>query len=139
MKDGILPHGWITVSTSDGHNVILSTDVLYSVCTSDHIPICIGVSLELVPKVEGSTTRECKTITCDKFSDGCIKGCAEATKYNLKNVNIPHDAIICNDVNCTDDADIFAINVYYDNIIESMTNANYELVGRQVAGQNTQM
>ena len=48
------------VSTSDGHNVIQSIDVLYSVCTSDHIPICIDVSLELVPQVEGLSTHECQ-------------------------------------------------------------------------------
>ena len=106
------------VSTSGGHNVIQSIDVLF--CTSDHIPICIDVSLELVPQVEGLLTHECKRIGWDRVSDDCINGNAEATKYNLKNVNIPHDAIICNNVNCTDDAHISAINLFYDNINESM-------------------
>ena len=41
------------VSTSDGHDVIQNINVLYSLCTSDHIPMCIDVSLELVPQVEG--------------------------------------------------------------------------------------
>ena len=119
------------VSTSDGHNVIQSIDVLYSFCTSDHIPICIDVSLELVPQVEGLSTHECQKISWDRVSDECINSYAEATKCNLKNVNIPHDAIICNNVNCTDDAHISAINLFYDNIIESMKNANDELVSRQ--------
>ena len=119
------------MSTSDGHNIIPSTDVLYSFCTSDHIPICVDVSLELVAQVEGSSTQECKQISWDKFSDDCIKGYTEATKYKLENVNSPHDAIICNDVNYTDDAHISVINVFYDNIIESMTNVSDELVGRQ--------
>ena len=39
-------------------------------------------------------------------------------------------AIICNDVNGTDDAHISAINMFYDNIIES-SDASYELVSRQ--------
>ena len=103
------------VSTSDGHNVIQSIYVLYSVCTSDHIPICIDVSLELVPQVEGLSTHECQKISWDRVSDECINSYAEATKCNLKNVNIPHDAIICNNVNCTDDAHISAINLFYDN------------------------
>ena len=98
--------------------------------TSDHIPICIDVSLELVPHVEGLSTHECKQISWDRVSDECINSYAEAKKCNLKNVNIPHDAIICNNVNCTDEAHISAINLFYDNIIESMTNANDELVIR---------
>ena len=61
------------MSTSDGHNVIQSIDVLYSVCTSDHIPICIDVSLELVPQVEGLSTHECQKICWDRVSDECIK------------------------------------------------------------------
>ena len=77
-----------------------------------------------------------KKITWDTFNDGRINGYTEATKYNLENVNIPHDAIISNDVNCTDDAHISAINVFYDNIIESTTIASDELVIRQVVGQN---
>ena len=48
------------MSTSDGHSVIQNIDVVYSFCTSDHIPICIDVSLELVPQVEGLSTHECK-------------------------------------------------------------------------------
>ena len=37
------------VSTSDGHDVIQNINVSYSSCTSDHIPMCIDGSLELVP------------------------------------------------------------------------------------------
>ena len=48
------------VCTSDGCNVILNIDLLYSFYTSDHIPICIDVSLELVPQVECLSTHECK-------------------------------------------------------------------------------
>ena len=49
-----------SVCTSDGCNVILNIDLLYSFYTSDHIPICIDVSLELVPQVECLSTHECK-------------------------------------------------------------------------------
>ena len=55
-----------------------------------------------------------------------INGYAEATKYNLENVNIPQDAIICNDVNCTYNAHIAAIHVFDDTSIESMANASDE-------------
>ena len=52
------------------------------------------------------------------------------TKFNLKHLNIPYDAFICNNVNCTDGAHISAINLFYANIIESMKNASDELVSR---------
>ena len=71
----------------------------------------------MLPWSQCYRAHECKQNSWDKVSDGCINGYAEATKCNLENVNIPHDAIICNDVNCTDDAHISAINVFYDNNI----------------------
>ena len=46
-------------------------------------------------------------------------------------INLPHDAIICNNVNYTDDAHIYAINVLYDGLIELMSNASDELVSQQ--------
>ena len=95
-------------------------DVLYRFCTSDHIPIYIDVSLELVPQFEGLLTHECNGISWDRGSDDCINDYAEATKFNLKNVNIPYDAFICNNVNCIDGAHISAIYQFYVNIIESM-------------------
>ena len=48
------------VSTSDGRDVIQIINVLYNSCTSDHIPMCIEVSLEPVPQVGGSPTHDCK-------------------------------------------------------------------------------
>ena len=97
---------------------------------------CIGFvrqitfRMELVPQFEGLLTHECNGISWDRGSDDCINVYAEATKFNLKNVNIPYDAFICNNVNCTDDAHISAINQFYANIIESMKNASDELVSR---------
>ena len=44
---------------------------------------------------------------------------------------MPHDAIICNNVNCEDDAYISAINVLYDDLIEIMSKAGNELVSQQ--------
>ena len=82
--------------------------------------MCIEVSLELVPQVGGSPIHECKKISWGQFSDNCINGYAKATKSNLENVNLPHDVIICNNVNCTDDAYIYAINVLYDDLIKIM-------------------
>ena len=85
------------LSTSDDHNVIQNIDVMYSICRSDHIPLCIDISHQ----VEGSSTQECKQISCDKLS-----GYADATKSNLQHVSIPHYTIICNDVNSTDDSHV---------------------------------
>ena len=44
---------------------------------------------------------------------------------------MPHDAIIYNNVNCTDDAHKSVINVLYDDLIEVMSNASDKMVSRQ--------
>ena len=84
-----------------------------------------------MPEVGGSPIHECKKISWGQFSDNCINGYAKATKNNPENINLPHDAIICNNVNYTDDAHISAINVLHDDLIELMSNANDELVSQQ--------
>ena len=61
-----------------------------------------------------------------QFSDNCINSYAKAKKNNLEN-----GAIICNNVNYTNDAQISAINVLYDDVIELMPNASDELVSQQ--------
>ena len=61
-----------------------------------------------------------KNISWGQFSENCINGSAKAKKNNLENVTLPHDAIICNNVNYIDDAHISAINVLYDDLIELM-------------------
>ena len=76
------------MSTSDGHDVIQNRNVLHNSCTSDHIPMCIEVSLELVPLVGGTPIHKCKKISWGQFSDNCINGYAKATKNNLENVNL---------------------------------------------------
>ena len=91
----------------------------------------IEVSMELVLEVGGSPIHECKKISWGQFSDNCINGYAKATKNNPENINLPHDAIVCNNVNYTDDAHISAINVLHDDLIELMSNANDELVSQQ--------
>jgi len=101
------------VPTSDSHSVIQNLDVSYSFCTSDHVSTRTGVSLEPMTQVEGSSTQGCKKISWDNFNCGCIIG------YNLENVNSATDARMT------------AINVLYDNIIESMTNASNELISQQ--------
>ena len=111
------------MSTSDGHDVIKNINVLYNSCTSDHIPMCLEVSLELVPHV--------KKISWTNLVTTVLMVMLRQQKNNLENVNLPHDAIICNSVNCTDDAHISAINVLYHDLIEIMSNASDELVIRQ--------
>ena len=66
-----------------------------------------------MPQVERTSNNEFQKINCCQFSDHSIEDYANATMDNLENVIIPLDAIICNDVNCTNDAHISAINVLY--------------------------
>lgn len=70
---------------------------------SDRLPMSI------VPQVESSSTKECKSIRWDQFSDFCINDSTKVTKYNLENVNIPGDSIIYNDVNSIEDEHISMI------------------------------
>ena len=49
----------------------------------DHIPAYNYVNLELVLQVEGSSTQECKKISWEQFSDGCIEAYAVLRQQNI--------------------------------------------------------
>ena len=69
------------------HGVIQNMNICYKSCISDHTSGCIEILLELLPRVEGTSNNEYQKT---------IEDYTNTTKYNLENVIIPHDAIICN-------------------------------------------
>ena len=106
-------------------------NVWYESYTSDHMLVYIEILLVLVPHVDGTSNNEFQKIKCCQFSGRCIEDYANATMDNLANVIIPLDAIICNDVNCTNDAHISYINVLHDDLIEVISSASDNMISRQ--------
>ena len=88
------------VSTQDGHNIINSMLVDYQLSCRDHIPIVLVLSLDKLPSVEDEINEVFSRIDWGNCSPIKLREFSLMSDLYLSRVEIPTDAIECNNINC---------------------------------------
>ena len=119
---------WIDhcVSSKDGHDIIHDMDILYPESTGDHVHLRVGVSIERIPTLDESSSNSINRLDWSRLSKSDIDSYTLLTDAILGKVHTPVVALNCRNVDCTDPSHVAEVNLFYENLISSITSADTE-------------
>ena len=117
------------VSTQDGHNVISSMYVDYSLSFRDHIPLVMKLALDKLPAVEDDTNDVLPRVKWDSYDAIKLREYSLMSDINISRLYIPITALECRNVNCNNKMHITQIKQLYDNISKCLTDASSTVFG----------
>ena len=113
------------VSTEDAHNAISSIEILHDFVSSDHLPLCVTLSLDL-DKVNVTDESTAKPKPCwDKASKEELDKYFHESNELFKNIDI--GIAVCTDSNCNCDTHYRCIDRLYSDIVASLHQASNKL------------
>jgi hypothetical protein len=121
---------WIDhiVSTISAHEIIRNIEVLYNFVTSDHLPVCMEIALDLVHLDICQSSNSVSSIKWDALGDQDLTEFKENSDKLLAEVHINHALLLCNNIECSDPSHLSAINRLYNEIAESLLGASSSLM-----------
>ena len=113
------------VSTEDAHNAISSIEILHDFVSSDHLPLCVTLSLDL-DKVNVTDESTVKPKPCwDKASKEELDKYFHESNELFKNIDI--GIAVCTDSNCNCNTHYRCIDRLYYDIVASLHQASNKL------------
>lgn len=96
-------------------------EICYELATSDHIPIVAQLDVENVPLLSrnNNAASGCK-LDWSKLSNEVVAEYSLRTENLLNNIALPHEALICTDMNCKDVQHVEKICAMYDCIVKCL-------------------
>ena len=88
------------VTSSSIHQAIAHASVLYGFVTSDHQPLAVTINSCKLPKIIQTadiSNFDNTKVNCNEFTPKQKQTCATLSKTNLLKINLPMEAIHCND------------------------------------------
>lgn len=107
--------------TSDAHAAIVNMRIEYNMATFDHMPLFINMKLENIPKltpISGPVNGE--SLDWSRLSWEEVNKYTQSTDQCLKNIELPKDAILCRDVNCTNQDHGAQLCHLYDSVLNAI-------------------
>ena len=88
------------ICTADAHDHLMETEILYSLATTDHISLSMILDLDSLPEVSSYETHEQRKVDWARLTEYDVWKYNSLTDRSLSNIDIPIDAILCNNINC---------------------------------------
>ena len=109
------------VCTADAHASLEKLEICYDLAISDHIPIAMMLNVDNVPLLadNGNTVNPGK-LDWAKLSKEDIDRYAAQTDSLIHNIELPRDALMCLNMNCTDPQHVADLCNMYDNITSAL-------------------
>ena len=98
--------------------------VMYDLCVSDHIPVCLNIDFDHIPMVTVSHDATLRKLDWTRLSKNDIVNYTNLTDFELSKVNTPSSALRCTNVNCEDESHRNSINCLYNDIVSAIMSAN---------------
>ena len=117
------------VSTQDGHNIINDIQIEYPLSCRDHIPLTIVLGLDKLPSVEDEINAVSPKINWDNCDPTKLKEFSLMSDVCLSKIQIPYEAIQCNNINCKVEDHTYKLKVFYDSICKSLVDASKIVFG----------
>ena len=117
------------VSTQDGHNIINDMQIEYQLSCRDHIPLTLILGLDKLPSVEDEVNGVSPKINWDNCNPSKLKEFSLMSEICLSKIQIPHEAIQCDNINCNLEDHTSKLKVLYDNICKCLVDASNIVFG----------
>ena len=115
------------VSSNDCHAAIEKISMLYNITDEDHIPLLVHIKVDNIPKVSNETNDVIPKVNWDNVKDPEIQKYYDNTEELLRNIELPLNAIRCNDLNCKNNEHKKHLAKFQNNINSSLTNSSNHL------------
>uniref|UniRef100_A0A8C6PLS6 Reverse transcriptase domain-containing protein n=1 Tax=Nothobranchius furzeri TaxID=105023 RepID=A0A8C6PLS6_NOTFU len=111
--------------TEDAHECISRVEILYSLATTDHIPVSIVVNCETLPVLlQHQSPSHTEKLTRAKVSVEDIRKYYLLSDCSLRSVNVLKETLQCKDVNCEHMEHRLHLCTLYQNIVDSLIIAS---------------
>ena len=113
------------ICTASMHEMISSMHVDYTFVSSDHLPLCAEVNLDLAQSMLKEETTCCNEhrIAWDNLTSDDLAKYAQLTDDKLSDVKLDHRLLLCDDHSCSDTSHIAAINKMYEDVTAALISA----------------
>ena len=118
------------VSSKDCHTAIENIDMLYDITDEDHIPFVVYVQVKNIPKVSSETNNVLPKVNWCNVKDSELQKYYTLTEETLSNIELPIEALSCNNLNCTNSDHRQHLSTFYNNINNSLTKASKHLYNK---------
>ena len=120
-----LAHGtssWLDhfICTKEIHNNIKDIEVLHHVIGSDHLPLKISVDVGPLPVLEKFDQSQVFKLDWSRLNNDQITDYTNSTEHFLRQINIPHDLLLCRNPDCKNCEHRNAITRFYDEIVKAI-------------------
>ena len=96
-------------------------EVCYELATSDHIPIAAQLNVENVPLLSrNNNAASSSKLDWLKLSREDVAGYSLRTDRQFNNIAVPHEALMCSDMNCKDVQHAKKLCAMYDTIVKCL-------------------
>lgn len=113
------------VCTTDAHEGINNIEILYGMATADHIPFSVTLNVHSLPEltvIDDNHTTTPGKVKWDKLTEVDLQNYRHLTEVNLQKILIPHNALLCNNINCDDPNHNRDLYTMYDSIVAVLDN-----------------
>ena len=128
-KEGVFHYSWLNhvVSSRDFHKCIEKVNILTDMSDEDHIPITIDLNIISLPNVTSESNDYTAKISWDNIKECDISKYLNLTDKNLSNINIPVEALICEDLHCSDNSHKVMLDNFFCNITNCLNVSSKHL------------
>ena len=129
MREDVSYNSWLDhiVSSRDFHGCINDISVLYDISDEDHIPICMNLNVSSMPKVTSDSNEFTAKIPWDSVKECDLEKYLNLTDEHFSNIHIPVDAVLCGNLNCTDNNHKLMLDKFYCDIISCLNQSSEHL------------
>uniref|UniRef100_A0A8C6PWR0 Reverse transcriptase domain-containing protein n=1 Tax=Nothobranchius furzeri TaxID=105023 RepID=A0A8C6PWR0_NOTFU len=113
------------ICTEDAHECISRVEILYSLATTDHIPVSLVVNCESLPVLlQHQSPSHTEKLTWAKVSVEDIRKYYLLSDCSLRSVSVHKETLQCRDVNCEHMEHRLHLCTLYQNIVDSLIIAS---------------
>ena len=126
-------NSWLdhVVSSKDCHRAIERIDILYDISDDDHIPLTVQIKTDNIPKVSSETNDVLPKVNWCNVKDSDIQKYYKNSGEFLSNIEMPLEALRCNNINCKNKEHLEHLTKFYNNINNSLTKASKHLYNKK--------
>ena len=117
------------VSTQDGHNIINSMHIDYQLSCRDHIPLVVVLGLDKLPAVEDEVNIASTKINWDNINPIKLREFLIMSDICVSRLDIPYDALECDDINCKLDDHISKIKLFFADLCKTLVDTSNIVFG----------
>ena len=115
------------VPSMDCHMAIGKIDMLYNLKDDDHIPFIVHIKSGDIPKVSRETNDVSPKVNWINIKDSEIQRYCNNTDEILSNIELPIEALSCNNLKCKNNEHRHHLSKFYNNIINSLMKSSKHL------------